>query len=391
MTQSVWPNDHGIEESYGVQKALDELRCFVICPAKPPEYWNELFTLIRETCEGLGRGMGVSLTCRRAVDIVSAGIIHPEIWRDLRAADLVIADISGYNGNVMFELGVAAAWLDKDRVIIIREDRPEEPRLFDINPARQLDYTRSPLGFHTLQAKLLQLVQDAIAKAPFERAPPSPLRLPVSLDLKSEADGRSLWGPTGAHRRIVPAQGLEFGSLHNFRLGWLSLGDLVVRNVRVSGEFRFNAPRTRGVPYPPWIGVMVRGQGYLASSGHLAVLRANGEVAYTQETDGHQHQDVSIGKIEHFDASGPDFVPFDVKIDEEHWSIRIGTVSKIIAVPDLPLVFAAGRVLLEGQFCWMCVRSLVVEPFQDPKIVSEDPARKAAASVRPAKRRQGRR
>lgn len=83
MMASVWPNDHALEDSYGIEKALDEIKCFVICPAKPPDYWNELFTLIRETCEALGRGMGVTLTCRRAVDVVSAGIIHPEIWRDI--------------------------------------------------------------------------------------------------------------------------------------------------------------------------------------------------------------------------------------------------------------------------------------------------------------------
>ena len=69
MVQSVWPNDHAIEESYSAEKALDELRCFVVCPARPPEYWNELFALIRGTCESIGKGMGVTLTCRRAVDI----------------------------------------------------------------------------------------------------------------------------------------------------------------------------------------------------------------------------------------------------------------------------------------------------------------------------------
>ena len=60
----------------------------------------------------------------------------------------------------MLELGVAAAWLGKDRVIIIREDIPGEERLFDINPARQIDYTRSPSGFGALASRLFSLVQD---------------------------------------------------------------------------------------------------------------------------------------------------------------------------------------------------------------------------------------
>lgn len=81
MRQSIWPNDHASEDSYSADKALDQLRCFVICPAKPPEYWDDLFAAIQQMCGMIGNTMGVNLSCRRAVDIISAGIIHPEIWR----------------------------------------------------------------------------------------------------------------------------------------------------------------------------------------------------------------------------------------------------------------------------------------------------------------------
>src|SRR5258708_11392632 len=100
MTQSVWPHDHTLHDS--AEKQLDELWCFVICPARPPEYWDDLFALINSVCEQIAKQMGIPLRCRRAVDIVSAGIIHPEIWRDIRSADLIVADITGSNGNVMF-------------------------------------------------------------------------------------------------------------------------------------------------------------------------------------------------------------------------------------------------------------------------------------------------
>lgn len=145
MTQSVWPYDHTLDDN--AEKQLGELWCFVICPSRPPEYWDELFALVDGVCQQIAKDMGVPIRCRRAVDIVSAGIIHPEIWQDIRSADFIVADVTGSNGNVMFELGVASAWLDKERVIILREDRPDEPRLFDINPARQVDYRRSPQSF----------------------------------------------------------------------------------------------------------------------------------------------------------------------------------------------------------------------------------------------------
>ena len=60
---------------------------FFICPVRPPEYWDELFGLVKQICDSISKAMGVPIRCRRAVDIVSAGIIHPEIWQDIRSAE----------------------------------------------------------------------------------------------------------------------------------------------------------------------------------------------------------------------------------------------------------------------------------------------------------------
>jgi hypothetical protein len=133
---------------------------------------------------------------------VSAGVIHPEIWQDIRTADLVIADITGRNGNVMLELGVASAWLDKERVIIIREDDPGEGWLFDINPARQIAYTRSPSGFASLMSRLAMLIQDLLP-APrscsrWRLVRPFRLRLICRLGTIPRCCG-GCPGPTGEH------------------------------------------------------------------------------------------------------------------------------------------------------------------------------------------------
>jgi hypothetical protein len=356
MVQSVWPYDHTREDSYGSEKDLDELWCFVICPAAPPTYWDDLFAQINAACAQLGKAMGVQFRCRRAVDILSAGVIHPEIWQEIRTADLVIADITGRNGNVMFELGVASAWLDKDRVIIIREDN-EETWLFDINPARQITYTRSPTGFANLISRLGMLIQEAIARAPFMRQPAASTAMPLALDLKTETDSKMLWGLSASHRRTLPGVGFEFGSLYNFRYGWISVGNLIAVNVRVKGDFRFNSPLSNS-PGPPWIGVMLRSQNYFANGGHMALLRINGEAFMVQPVQGQPHKDVPIGRIDGFD---PDqFVPFDISINESVWSIRIGSVEHTTRIVDLPHVFSGGRIIVEGQFCWICLRTLEV-------------------------------
>jgi hypothetical protein len=360
MTQSVWPYDHGQQDSYGTGKEIGELWCFVICPATPHSYWDDMFGRISNLCDQMSKHWGVPFRSRRAVDILSTGVVHPEIWQDIRTADLVIADITGRNGNVMFELGVASAWLDKDRVIIIREDNPEKPRLFDINPARQLDYTRSPSGFVNLLSNLGELIQEAIARAPFEQeSRTTTLALPVALDLTTEGDCRRLWGLSGSHRRLLPGRGLEFGSLYNFRYGWVSVGNLIARNIRVRGDLCF-ASLLSNPPWPAWMGVMLRSQGHMASSGHLALLRANGEVALTREVPGKGHEDVDIGKIEGFDPTLERFIPFDITLNETAWSVRIGSVEHTTRVCDLPYVFSDGRIIIEGQFCWVCLRELEI-------------------------------
>lgn len=370
MMQSVWPYDHGANDN--TDKQLGELWCFVICPARPPEYWDELFGLVKQISDGVSKAMGVPIRCRRAVDIVSAGIIHPEIWQDIRSADFVVADITGTNGNVMFELGVASAWLDKERVIILREERPDESRLFDINPARQIDYRRTPGGFQQLTARLASLVQDAIARAPFEQESAAEVSLPVTLDLTKERDARVLWGPSGAHRRMLDERGLEFGSLYNFRYGWLSVGNLIARNIKVSGEFCFS--KTLKDASTPWMGVMLRSQGYFANMGHLALLRSNGSVARTNESTDGTHADIDLGTIPGFDSSKREFVPFEISIDEQEWKVKIGSIEHSTPIADLAPTFSEGRIILVSQYCWVGLRSIKAEAIRadDPKPVAAE-------------------
>ena len=205
------------------------------------------------------------------------------------------------------------------------------------------------------------MIQEGIARAPFEQKPTTTAAMPLVLDLTTESDCRSLWGLSGSHRRILPDVGLEFGSLYNFRYGWVLVGDFTARNVRVKGELRFTPPLSHP-PYLPWMGIMLRSQGYFANSGHLALLRMNGEVARTERTEDGGHKDVDIGKIEGFDPNQQEFISFDVSINEAAWNIRIGNVEQTTRICDLPYVFSAGRIIVEGQFCRVCLRRLEVTP-----------------------------
>jgi hypothetical protein len=103
---------------------------------------------------------------------------------------------------------------------------------------------------------------------------------------------------------------------------------------------------------------MLRSQNYFANGGHMALLRLTGEVVTVRPVENQPHQDVIVGKIEPFDAER--FVPFDVSIDENVWKVQIGSVEHTTRISDLPYVFSEGRVIVEGQFCWVCLGMLEV-------------------------------
>lgn len=81
--------------------------------------------------------------------------INGQIIRDLVSAEIVIADLSGIepNPNVMYELGVRLAATHRP-VILIREDHPENRRIFDIFGFYTHLY--DPLDYPKLERHLLE-------------------------------------------------------------------------------------------------------------------------------------------------------------------------------------------------------------------------------------------
>jgi tetratricopeptide (TPR) repeat protein len=75
--------------------------------------------------------------CVRADEILDSGIIDRSMYALLYMAELVIADISTYNPNAIYELGTRHV-LKPFSTIIIKEDESKIP--FDINHSRTLSY-----------------------------------------------------------------------------------------------------------------------------------------------------------------------------------------------------------------------------------------------------------
>lgn len=87
--------------------------------------------IIRPAVEASG------LECVRADEITETGIIDRSMYALLYRADVVIADISTYNPNAIYELGVRHT-LKKHSTIIIKESNCKFP--FDLNHNRILSY-----------------------------------------------------------------------------------------------------------------------------------------------------------------------------------------------------------------------------------------------------------
>lgn len=356
MAKSVWPYDTWIDPIVP-PRDLNKLTCFLLSPFRPKERWDDLHQLVRSVCQAVGQQLQVEFECVRADEITSAGVIHPEIWEQIKNADVVVADVSGQNGNVMVELGVASAWRRKEQVVILREANPDEPHLFDINPARHLEYHRTASGFQKLRKQLFTTIFQSLSAAPFEAIPDTGASVPFTALLSDGRDSIHLWTPDIAHRRLL-SDCLEFGSLYVFPNSWLSFSNLKLRNVRVQAEMRFTLRRD----HPCWIGIMLRSQHFYANFGHLVFLGSDGTVSRTvPEDELGKYHDEQVGQIDGFDPDSREFVVFDLSMDEEALKISVGSVRNSFAVRDMPYVFGKGHVLFQTAFARAGMRNIRIE------------------------------
>lgn len=137
-------------------------KCFVIQGyGKKTDYTNgrELdldasYEVIKEAVESAG------LECVRADEIVHSGTIDVPMYERLLNADLVIADLSTYNVNAAFELGVRYA-LKPYTTIVLAEEQFKNP--FDLGHIviRRYKHLGEEIGFHEAN-RLLKDLKNAI-------------------------------------------------------------------------------------------------------------------------------------------------------------------------------------------------------------------------------------
>jgi hypothetical protein len=112
--------------------------------------------VIRPAVEAAG------LQCVRADEIVHAGVIDVPMYKQLLTADVVIADLSTYNPNAFYELGVRHA-LRPFTTIVISENQLKYP--FDVNHTaiRTYEHLGKDVGFGEAE-RFRGVLKEAIEK-----------------------------------------------------------------------------------------------------------------------------------------------------------------------------------------------------------------------------------
>jgi hypothetical protein len=127
---------------------VDEKLCFVLMPFR--EIWSEeIYKSIRSIIESLG------FQCLRA-DNLNGPIIIEDIWTKINQAGFIIADVTGKNPNVMYEVGIAHT-VGRPTILLTQEIK-EIP--FDFTHLRHIEYKNSMSGTGEFKKKLREAIDE---------------------------------------------------------------------------------------------------------------------------------------------------------------------------------------------------------------------------------------
>lgn len=137
---SVYPKD-----ALSRYKGTDKASCFVLMPFASE--FDRVWITIHETLQS----PALNLICRRADDLRAPNILET-ILRGIAKSEFILADLTGANTNVFYELGVAHCAKNAANVILITQDMRFVP--FDLRHLRCIPYAESPSGLIELRREL---------------------------------------------------------------------------------------------------------------------------------------------------------------------------------------------------------------------------------------------
>jgi hypothetical protein len=186
--------------------------CFVIMPFGDPavdrdhfEKMEDIYSeWIKPTVESIALpdGSGQCLQCHRADKAQQSGNIVDHVIESLVKADIVIADLTGRNPNVFYELGIRHAV--SNATILIAEGMEHVP--FDVRQLRTLIYSYSPPGMNRFRRELKTFVAAAMNE-------PDRVDNPVRGMLLQRAKNEALSQPAGSDVDVIRSLAAELATL----------------------------------------------------------------------------------------------------------------------------------------------------------------------------------
>jgi len=161
------------------------------------------YAIIKNAIESAG------LQCLRADEIQHSGTIDVPMYQWLLNADLVVADLSTYNSNAVFELGVRYA-LRPYATLVVAEEQFQNPFDFGHITLRRYKHLGEDVGFKEAQrfgAELKQAIEAIAARADTDSPVYTflPTLLPPRMQRALDEAALAAVGPLPAAAAMAPA------------------------------------------------------------------------------------------------------------------------------------------------------------------------------------------
>ena len=129
--------------------------CFVVMPFAAR--MTEVFATIRQAVEAAPW----NFICKRADDFFAGGHVLLDVLRGIGEAQVVIADLTGKNPNVFYELGIAHMVKQPDEIILLTQNMKSVP--FDLQAFRCIEYAQTIAGGKKLRDDIQRTLREIAA------------------------------------------------------------------------------------------------------------------------------------------------------------------------------------------------------------------------------------
>jgi len=125
--------------------------CFLMMPFATT--FDEVFTVLKAAVES----DEVSMECKRADDFLKPHILET-ILASIASSEYIIADLTGQNANVFYELGIAHCIKNMKNLVLIKQDMEFVP--FDLRQYRCIVYEQSNVGLSKLKRDIVNTLRE---------------------------------------------------------------------------------------------------------------------------------------------------------------------------------------------------------------------------------------